>query len=336
MSLCKNFNTLLRKSDNSLSIISYENNGVFIESLSNSRTTISKKRITKEISSFASSYFDIDKSDTVYGLLNEGGSLKYIEISGEDIKKITLIEYTGQTKEVLFPEIKILDKEIHIFFYEISLNDCCTFVHYYSNGGKWIRFVISKIDTFMLTNYCVLWDDNRPSIIFLNKVCDSEEILLTQFTSKKKCWGIETVLTDSKKPKVYLSAYKDKSNNLHLTYSENNNNKYYCTYSKISLATDDYTILDNRYISKTTICEFPHIIYINNILYIQWSEYDNIFTTYFDSYSQNFLASFRYNDILRDVPKCYMYRCYNKDNDFTNIFYTQKDSYNIIGTKNYI
>lgn len=333
MSLCKKFNTLLRKSDNSLSIISYENNGVFIEHLSRDKKSISKKRITKEISSFSNSYFDIDKSDKVYGLLNEGGCLKYIKISGEDINKTTLIEYTGETKEILFPEIKILDKEIHIFFYEISFNDSCTLVHYYSSGGKWIRFVISKINTFMLTNYCVLWNDNHPSIIFLNKVCGVEEILITEFISKRKSWGRELVLTDSKKPKVYLSACKDNLNNLHLTYCENNNNKYYCTYSKISLDSNEYTILDNRYINRTTVCEFPHIIYINNILYIQWSEYDNIFTTYFDPYNQNFLAPFI---ALRDYPECYMYRSYNKDDCFINIIYMQKDSYNIIGTKNYI
>ena len=289
MSLEKEFKTYLIKSNKNVSEISLIN-GVSLNNYDNKFNIISSKKIISGSQGFADTYFDIDKNDSIYGLINsKRGSLIYIYSNDQYIIKTDILTFNGRKNSVKFPYIKKFPHNIiHVFFYlvNVSKTNYCTLFHFYYDGTTWYKSTISTLNYFLLTNFSVSWDNDIPTI---------------------------------------LSILKTTNKQYHITFAEANNNKYYCMY--FNEATDNISVLNHQYIhlNKKTICSFPNLLVKNSTLYLQWIEGTVLLTCKSKNSGKTWSTPLE-NKQADFKP---FYRCqYNSNNkaiSYPSIFYTFKN-----------
>ena len=327
MSFEKEFKTYLIKSNKNVSEISLIN-GVSLNNYDNKFNIISSKKIISGSQSFVDTYFDIDENDSIYGLINsKRGSLIYIYSNDQYLIKTNILSFNGRKNSVKFPYIKKFPHNIiHVFFYlvNVSKTNYCTLFHFYYDGTTWYKSTISTLNYFLLTNFSVSWDKDIPTVFFLKKFNNCSEIFLSTFNLVDKKWTEAIPITMTKREKVYLSILKTTNKQYHITFAENNNNKYYCMY--FNEAADNISVLNHQYIhlNKKTICSFPNLLVKNSTLYLQWIEGTVLLTCK----SQN--SGKTWSTPLENKQADFkpFYRCqYNSNNkaiSYPSIFYTFK------------
>ena len=87
MSFSRIFNTLIVKSNNLKSELSY-NNGIELHNYDSKNNLISKAKVIEDNSSFSKSFFDVDCYDNIYGIiLTKKNTLFYLYIDKNYIYK---------------------------------------------------------------------------------------------------------------------------------------------------------------------------------------------------------------------------------------------------------
>lgn len=332
MSFKKNFKTYLIKSNSDISEISHEN-GVVLYNYNNNFQQLSSKSIITGTQSFVDTYFNIDSNDNVYGLINtKRGSLLYISTRDNCIIKTPILTFDGRKNYVKFPYIKKINNELHIFYYylDATTTNSASIIHHYFDGICWHKHLISKINYYLLTNFCVIFENQTPHIFFFKKNNKVSEIFYSSYNLEKNAWITPIQLTATNREKVYLSVIKTK-NIYHLTYSENINNKYNCIYFSVNLDNDTLNSA-TKYIqiNNNSVCSFPNLIIRNSTLFIQWIENNRLFSstsknnglTWTDPHLSTFSEA-------TDFYRCHV--CYNpklliNSEDFSPIFFASKNS----------
>lgn len=315
MAFVRMFNTLIQKYNKNI-IFNISNNNIIMQNYSNEFTLLFSKEIVKGNYSFVDIWFDInEQDDTIYGIINEqNNSLLYLYINDKIILKNTLLKYDSDIFNIKFLYIKKKNTNTHIVFYLVDRHNInqCSIIHYYKEKDTWIK---TKIDTLyynILTNFVIIFDNSTPTIFYQKITEGYEELFTSTFDSTLKTWTTPIQLTNSHKFKVYLSVIKGLDGCYHVTYSENNSNKFYCTYIKVYIKQNIFTIPINTTISETVACTFPNIIEINKILYIQWVEFNTL----------HYCASFDYGEtwtqpMVDDTSLEHNFYCYTyKNNTF--------------------
>lgn len=282
MSFERKFNTLLGKSDNSLYELSYDNGIELYIYDKDSKLKYKKKFVTGNYN-FSNTFFDVDNKDSVYGVIyTKDNTLLYTYINQEHIYKSTLLKIDNPNFKITFPYIKKIDNKIHLFYYlvDTTRSDECTLIHYYYNGDKWVKSEIDKIKYFILSNFVITFNDNNPTIFYLNDNKGYEEVFIARFNEKTSSWNSSIQGTNTGKTKVYLSAIESPKNYYHIVFSENNSDRYHCAYYSGELADNKFIRKDYIIIQDAVACEFPHILKSNNELYIQWLEFSELFTSF--------------------------------------------------------
>ncbi len=316
MSFERKFNTLLGKSDNSLYELSYDDgielyiydkdskfkykkkfvsgNYNFSNAFFNVDNKDSvygviytkdkyKKKFVSGNYNFSNAFFNVDNKDSVYGVIyTKDNTLLYTYINQEHIYKSTLLKIDNPKLKITFPYIKKIDNKIHLFYYlvDTTTSDECTLIHYYYNGHKWVKTEMDRIKYYILTNFVITFNDNNPTILYLNDNKGYEEVFIARFNEKTSSWNSSIQVTNTGKTKVYLSAIEFPKNQYHIVFSENNSDRYHCAYYSGELVDNKFNRKDYTIIQDAVACEFPHILKVNNGLYIQWLEFSELFTSF--------------------------------------------------------
>ena len=281
MTFSRNFHTLIEDSNKDFIKISF-NKGINLTRYNPNNSALKSKIISNKASSFSTASFDIDSDNNIYGVMVDyKHTLTYLCISNNVVFKSKLLSFDSEKYRVSFPYIKKIKKVTHLFYYLINIKkpNVCKLIHYYNNGSGWKHHKLDKINYFVLTNFIVLWNSNSPEILYLNNVNGFSELFLLKFNTNNNNWSSPIQITNTKKTKVYLSALTDESNSYHIVYCENNNDKYYCTYTCGSIKNNTFDTIKNTVIKDGVACEFPTISLIENTLYCQWIEYSNLYTS---------------------------------------------------------
>ncbi len=282
MSFERKFNTLLGKSDNSLYELSYDNGIELYIYDKNSKLKYKKKFVSGNYN-FSNAFFNVDNKDSVYGVIyTKDNTLLYTYINQQHIYKSTLLKIDNPKLKITFPYIKKIDNKIHLFYYLVdsTRNNECTLIHYYYDGHKWVKAELDKIKCFILSNFIVTFNDNTPTIFYLNDNKGYEEVFITRFDEKTSSWDSIVQGTNTGKTKVYLSVIESNKNLYHIVFSENSSDRYKCAYYSGELVDNKFIRKDYIIIQDAVACEFPHILKANNQLYIQWLEFSELFTSF--------------------------------------------------------
>ncbi|MGL5314993.1 MAG: hypothetical protein ACRC92_17200 [Peptostreptococcaceae bacterium] len=272
--------TILRKSDNSLVVFNLDNNLEY-ENIDSYLNKVAIRKISDGEFSFINTWFDIDKDDNIYGIINDSkGRLINLDIKEDQTESSTLVKYDYKNFIMKFPYIKEVDDVKHIFYYSLNKKTNCIsyLIHIYKKDNISIKTKIDIVKYNIMSNFVVTWNGNIPSLFYFNKVNGFEEIFASTYDLDNLKWSSPTQLTNSKKIKIYLSAIRHVDNSYHIVYSENHNGKYFCEYLKLNINNNVFDILESNTIANNLMCLFPCIIGYYSILYIQWVEYNDLFT----------------------------------------------------------
>lgn len=278
----KKFEPMLIKSNKFITKISFDK-GTIVYNFDNEYNLLSSYKILQDSYNFDDVWFDIYDNDNIYGLVNSyDGNLIYILIKDTRLIKYKLLNYDKNMYLVKFPSIKKFSNCIHIFYYCIDKTNSnfCKLIHYtYKNS--WKKAVIDSMYYGLLTNYIVKFHDNIPIIFYLKSINEYEELFMSKFDLNTQMWTSPFQITNTKKPKVYLSIIKTPDNFYNIVFSENNSNKYYCTYINGYIEENNFIISRYDVVSKSIACMFPSVNMYNNTLYVQYIEYFSLYTSTF-------------------------------------------------------
>ena len=200
MSFKRNFNTLIVKSNNLKSELSYSSNGIKLHNYDLNNNLISKGKVFNSSNSFSKSFFNVDFLDNIYGVIyTKENSLVYVYITKNYIYKSKIMDI-NKKYSIAFPYIKKIDEQIHIFYYLIDNKNPtkCKLINYFFDGFKWNENIISEISYFILSNFVVMWHNNIPFLFFFNRINGCEELFYVTFNNE----------TLSFKEKIQISAFK--------------------------------------------------------------------------------------------------------------------------------
>lgn len=337
MSFSYKFGTLLHKSDGSLSKIDSDN-GLKIYNFDKKLNLKSSSLISSDNLSFIDYYFDINNNDKIYGLVShEKKELSYIYINDKIVFKKSIFGITTQNEFIKFPYIKLINKQFHIFYFLINtqlLN--CRLIHKYHSNNSWTTTEVDCFNFKILTNFSIIYEDNNINVFYFKLVKDSEELFMCSFNMADSSWSKPYQITHTGNKKIYLSVIRDSTKNTyHITYSEDINNQYCCTYINGYTKDNTFVLSNSLLIQKSVACLFPNIIKYNDLLNIQWLEFKSLYSSISNNLGDSW--SKKSVDITSvDTPfSLYFYKS-NYANDFKNIFssaFTCEDSFKILGIR---
>ena len=282
MTFMRKFNTILHKSNDKIFMIDSED-GINLSNFDMNFKLLSSRQIEGGSFSFIDYWFDLTPDDKIYGIINnKKNSLLFYRITDKYIIKNVLLKYNPDKVFLKFVYAKQINLFTHILYYEIDkLNPYnVKLIHLYKNNLTWNKYVVDSFSYNVLTNFLVTYDNDFSPYIFYYKLVNGfEELFVSIFDTSSCIWSDPQKLTNSKKPKIYLSAIKDSKNHYHIIYSENNFNKYYCTYIHGYFDDGDFKQLNNFKLSDTVACTFPNVIEYNDTIYAHWVEYHNLYVS---------------------------------------------------------
>ncbi len=336
MTFMRKFETVLIKSSNNICKISSEN-GIALDIYDKNFNLLSHKKLIKGFFSFLDYWFNIDKKDGLYGLINDkGGSLLYFYITDEYIVKKKIYSYNPDSTFIKFVYINSRSEYTNIFYYISNTNDPYNtqLIHHFKKNNKWYTATVDYLSYNVLTNFVVTYaSDNTPEIFYYKIIDGIEELFVSFFDIDSLTWKTPVQVTHSKKSKIYLSVIKDSSNCYHILFSENNLSRYHCTYIKGCVDNNNFNIKNSTIISNTVACTFPNIVKYDSKLYAHWIEYHNLYVCRSDNYG------FSWNEVFIHEPSsnCPFNCCNYHDNMIQNqvfnyfTLFMKENSYEILG-----
>lgn len=336
MTFTNKFDTLIKKSSNCISKISLDN-GIILSNLNLNFEIVSSKKIIDGNYSFIDFWFDINEDDSIYGIVDtKDQGLLYIYIDDKIIVKNNILKYNHKLFSIKFIYIKNFNKTSHIFYYSLNKNqrNLCDLIYNYKKDKNWIQCKIDSINYNILTNFVVIFEDLTPSIFYLKMINGFEELFVSTFDLNTSTWSFPLQITNSHKPKIYLCVIKDSNKHYHIVFSENNYDRYYCSYITGYIENNIFIFINSRILSNSVACTFPNVLEHNRKILVQWIEYANLNTC--TSYDYGITWS-TINDASVNLPFiCYNYKSNCNTHDVLNSFviFSYENSIDILGTKN--
>lgn len=324
---------ILRKSDNNLVIFNIDDN-IKYNVLDYNLDLITSKILYSGNFSYINCWFDIDKNDFIYGIINDSnGKLININIKDDVLKDYTLLKYDYMNFIIKFPYIKILDNEEHVIYFSINKKNkyLGQLIHIYKNNDVYIKNKIDYINYNILSNFTVTWKYNIPTIFYFNIVNGFEEIFISTFNIDTLKWSKPSMITNTRKNKIYLDVINTKNDYYHIVYSENHDYKYYCRYLKLTLKNNKFKIIKSNSVKNNIMCLFPNLIYNNSNLFIQWVEYHDLYTCKSSDEGEVWDEPIKNNDVSNHHFLRYYYKSnFNLNNDsYLSYIFGIDDKYDI-------
>ncbi|MDO5517087.1 MAG: hypothetical protein Q4F66_05990 [Clostridium sp.] len=336
MTFMRKFDTLLRKSNNTMCKIDSQD-GINLYIYDNNFRLLSSKELLDGDFSFLDYWFDIDINNNVYGIINDKkGTLLSYNITNKYLIKNSLLKYNPDEKFIKFVYINSNTERTNIFYYIFNTDTpySGSLIHHYKINNIWYTHVIDSISYNVLTNFVVVYDNHDIPIVFYYKLSHGvEELFISIFDADSNSWCTPIQITDSRKAKIYLSVIKDYRNCYHILFSENNSNKYYCTYINGYINNYNFNISNSLVISDTVACTFPNILESQGRLYAHWVEYHNLYVGFSDDYGNKWNKVMIYNDSLENPFVCCNYHSNCIEENTINYFtlYMNQNSNHILG-----
>ncbi|EKQ54026.1 MULTISPECIES: hypothetical protein [unclassified Clostridium] len=335
MSFVRKFGTLLQKTNQDIVNIDIDDD-IYIKTFNSNLQLISSKKILPGAYTFPDIWFDINKNDSIYGVANVNkNSIIHFYINHKVIIKNTILEYDSSAFSIQFLYTKNIENNTHIIYYLIDKSNInqCSLIHYYREDNGWKRSEIDSLQYDILTNFVVHFEDSVPIIFYFKITNGYEELYSSTYNLDTNTWSIPIQITNSHKVKVYLSAIKGSDGSYHITYSENNFNRYYCSYINVYVNNYSSELSANKTISETIACSFPNIIEHKKILYIQWVEFNTLHYCISYDFGKTWTRPILDKNSSEHSFACYSYKSNKLDNNQLNIpiVFVNTESFSTLG-----
>ena len=225
--------------------------------------------------------FALDKNNNIYCIYCDK-CLQIIECKDNSyiFTQKEHITYNHKKFSLLFPYVKYVDYNPHIFYYVFNNNstNTCALFHHYKYNNQWIENKIDFITHIVLDNFLVLWNETVPTIFYFNLINGCEEIFASRFNLGTFVWSDPVQITNTGKNKLYLSGIRDNINFYHLCFCEHEENGYIVKYISGYLNENKFNLDICSYLNQPSIYMYPSLIKVDNILLISWVNFNKLFT----------------------------------------------------------
>lgn len=280
MSFFNECSYILRKSNKDMIFIDI-NSKLMCSCFKNSETPIHYSTITSSDIDFTNCYFDIDKNDNIYGIVNDRKiNIVQFDCLHNKFNYIYTIEYDFKNFSLDFPYIYMIDNDIHIIYYLTSQASPTTILfHHYRHNNKWIENKIDFINTPVLDNFTVFFNNNSPIIFYLRDIDGIPQVLTSTFNLSTCIWSTPLQITNSIGNKFYLSIIKDYLNFYHIVFAESSENAYCLRYINGYLSNDSFNIELDKLVTPPGEYSFPTLIKHKEKIYLMWVSNKILYTS---------------------------------------------------------
>ena len=285
MTLINSTTNLIRRSTKDIFYI-FNNHGLYYNYY-NKDNKLSKRNIliSNNTLDYTQFYFSIDKFDKIYGIVSDN-AIKIVECENDSdiflLKETFSFDY--EKFGVCFPYIKYMEGTTHMFYYVYSpqfTNSAIIFHQYRNEKGKWVENQIDMVNFNILDKFYIVFNNNIPTIFYLNLVGEYEEVFYSTFIYENLKWSEPKQLTNTQTNKLYFNILNDIDNNLyHVVFSENTQNQYSIKYMNYNIKDDTFIENLSCFLTEPSLCSFPCIILENSTLYIMWVCFEKLYTSF--------------------------------------------------------
>lgn len=274
---------IIRRSDKDMFYMYLGNDGLYYNYYDADGCIVHKGKLISDMDlDFTKYSFSLDKDDNIYCIYCDN-SLQILECKNNSFifTKTEYITYNYKKFGVAFPYVKYIENNPHIFYYVFNnnSNNTCALFHHYKHDDYWIENKIDFINTIMLDNFTVLWNEVAPTIFYLNLVNGCEEIFSSRFNLGTFTWSEPVQITNTGHNKLYLNVIRDSINFYHFCFCEYENNGYLVKYINGYLNEKKFNLKTLAYLSEPSTCIYPSLVKVDSKLYVSWVNFNKLFTS---------------------------------------------------------
>ena len=209
-----------------------------------------------------------DKSLSIYSLTD-----------GEWVESVIYEEASHDTCGL---RIISLDKNIHIFYYRLSLedNNKLSIYHHYLEDQAWTTNIVKDIYKGEIIKPIELIKEEDSLLIgYYDLGYYSEDIFISRFFIEENEWREAINITRDDKVKLYLD-FLQIDGFTHITYSEYEDENLTIKHKKIKLNKDEYIEVSESLLSNQVNCTYPTLISTGDVFWNVWTEYEHVVSSY--------------------------------------------------------
>ncbi|MTI65391.1 MAG: hypothetical protein FH753_02195 [Firmicutes bacterium] len=255
----------------------------------------------------------IDKKDRIFLVCNKNnGSLIFLtKAFGSWSEELILEELNTKIYNL---NIKLHDFKKHIVFCIPSneSNYVYQIYHYYYEKEKWNYNIIGNISRKEVLNPFQLINlDESLYIFYYDLVKDIEQVFFKKYDLNSNTWLDEIKLTDTNNSKMYLDTIYS-NGELNLVYSEMKEGNLVIQYKKYEDIKEPKEI-DSYELSNKANCSYPTLILYESRLWVVWTEYENIMSSYSDDDGKTWNGPFLWSESKKSDVLRYKFNTNDKE-----------------------
>ncbi len=149
-------------------------------------------------------------------------------------------------------------------------------VHHFIDEEDWINQNVIDVRADQALNPIkLIMSDDNIILCFYN----DNEISISEFNNIDSKWKDPIKLSVDNNRRLYLDAMK-REDDLHLVYSQYQNNNYVIMYERYNYNGGDPTIETKEVISNESNCTNPTLVFYDDVLWIVWNESNRIYSRF--------------------------------------------------------
>ncbi|MBZ4666506.1 hypothetical protein [Mahella sp.] len=227
---------------------------------------------------------DVDAQDHIHLICQSlSGEILYFHFAGQEWDKQVLTKYEPSRYSIKYPVIKLLGKDIHVFFAMGNLYNSIdwTLYHYFWHNGQWKTLKIGHINLGrLMSHFQVDFDiSGNIHIIYRDKAQKSYGIYYAGFDNEFGIWSSPEAITSDDKSPGY-PAFLIHGNMMHIVWNNVYKNHICVEYGSIDLDRGKNKVIKkSRIISPEGIDAMrPIISYTDQKLWITWLNNGDIYS----------------------------------------------------------
>ena len=258
-------------------------------------------------------YLEIDNKNNIHLVsFHSNGELYYSKFDNNAWTNDLILQYQIEEQKILYPTIKYVNGQIHIFYYLIHTKDNkkAFLLHLsFSNKNYKTNHIATAYYKTYINPFKVFLKDNEFFILYGSIVNDFDQIFVSQLNIEKEKCDDPICLTSSKDKKIYIDGLLDKNKKLHIIWSKYDEEHLVVQY--LNLDTTDLGTMDEKSnvvsLSNRSSCSFPALSYYKDILWATWTETNKIVSTHSLNLGKDWSKSYTHEDTRKLDYKRYRY-----------------------------
>jgi len=264
-------------------------------------------------------YVEIDHKNNIHIVsFHSNGDLYYNHFNNNQWQNHLIVQYPIEEQKILYPTIKYVNDQIHIFYYLINtkVKNKAYLLHLNFNNRDYKTNHVTTVYSHSYINpFKVFIKNNELLLLYGSVVNQFDQIYVSKLSTLDEKWDNPVCLTYSKDKKIYINGLLDDNKTLHITWSKYD--EEYLVVQYLNLDTNDLNVksedLEHISLSLKSSCSFPALSCYKKLLWATWTETNKVVSSYSTDLGKNWSKPFIHEDTRKHDFKRYRYTSNSSD-----------------------